>query len=560
MWISKFLIAIFLLLCLIVNGQLTDTLPKQKIPAIKWNGGIGLGTQWYHANNLDSRMVSPMWNISGNASVSIYDKISLPFSFTLGRQGSSSSIPSFNQIGFSPKYKSITVHAGWRRVHFSDFTLGDHTFMGTGIEFKPGKLRFAAINGRFRKARDYDSEQINTSVNAVLKRTGFSVKLGYGTESTFFDLIYFKAKDDISSLKLFPPDSLLTASENAVIGFNIKLSLGPGFSFFAEGALSAFTRDITSTLSDTGYFQRIQEKILKPRSSTRANYAFKSGLETGTKNLRLRLQYERIAPEYETMGSFFFLNDLENITIAPNISLFNHKLRLNGYAGIQRNNLLNNRSETTKRFIGVGNISLQATEVFGIDFNFNSVNINQEQANIRFSDTIRVAMITTHYSLNPRWLWIRDTSMIKALTMSANYQELNDRNPFTREFTNMSTWFLNANYSINTPVSGFTWFGGLNFNIIQLATLNTTRYGATLGAEKSTKSQIWLLSGSTTYNLSNLDTVRDGSVISINSSIRFAPRPKHAFILSANVLRTNSSAFDDFTEIIAGLHYNYIFR
>ena len=542
------------------SGQNMDTLPKEKIPALKWNGGIGIGTQVYNVSGIDNRLVSPMWNISGNASVRIYDKISLPFSFTIGRQGSSTAFPVFNQVGFSPKYKSLTIHAGWRRVHFSDFTLGDHTFMGAGVEFNPGKLRIAAISGRFRKARDFDAEQSNTSIGVVFKRTGYSFKLGYGTDATFFDLIYFKAKDDNASLKVLPPDSLLTASENAVIGFNTKISLGSAFSLFAEGALSAFTRDVSSTPSDSGYFQGVQERIITPRFSTRANYAIKTGIETGSNKIRLRLQYERIAPEYETMGSFFFLNDLENITIAPNISLFNYKLRINGYAGIQRNNLLNNRSETTKRFIGVGNISLQATEVFGLDINFNSVNINQEQANIRFSDTIRVAMVTTHYSINPRWTWIRDTSLVRSLTGGINYQVLNDRNPFTREFTDMSTWFVNVNYNVSTPVTGFTWFAGLNYNIIQLANLNTTRYGATAGADKSTKDQKWVLSGSVTYNLSNIDKEKDGSVISFNTNIRFAPEPKHAFTLSANILRNNSSAFEDFTEVIAGLNYNYMLR
>lgn len=541
-------------------GQFSDTTVREKTPAIKWNGGIGIGTQFYNVTGIDNRLVSPMWNISGNASINIYDKLSLPFSFTLGRQGSDTSFPVFNQLGFSPKYKWLTVHAGWRRIHFSDFTLGDHTFMGAGIELNPGKWRIAAINGRFRKARDFDEDQTNTTIGAVYKRTGYSLKVGYGTESTFFDLIYFKAKDDMSSLKVLPPDSLLTASENAVIGFNTKISLGNTFSLFAEGALSAFTRDLLSSPSDSGYFQGVQERIITPRFSTRANYAFKTGIETGSNKVRLRLQYERIAPEYETMGSFFFLNDLENITIAPNISLFNYKLRINGYAGIQRNNLLNNRSETTKRFIGVGNISLQASDVFGIDFNFNSVNINQEQANIRFSDTIRVAMITTHYSLNPRWIWIMDTTLVRSLTGGINYQVLNDRNPFTREFTDMSTWFVNANYSVSTPVNGLTWFSGLNYNIIRLSTFSTTRYGATIGADKSIKDQTWVLSGSATYNLSTIEKEKDGSVISFNTSVRFAPTPAHAFTFSANVLRNNSEAFDNFTEVLAGLNYNYIFR
>jgi hypothetical protein len=540
-------------------GQTTDSVTKPKIPAIQWNGGIGIGTQLYKVSGIPNRMVSPMWNIHGNASVSLYGKIHLPFSFTIGRQGNSANFPVFNQIGMSPAYKWVTVHAGWRQVHLSDLTLGDHTFMGGGIELKPGKLRFTAVAGRFRKARNFDPEQTITSVTAVFRRTGYGIKIGLGTEDNFFDLIYFKAKDDLNSLSVLPPDSLLTASENAVAGFSTRWKIGSFVNLFAEGAVSAFTRDIRSSVNDSTA-GRLQELFLQPRFSTRANYALKTGIEFGSANARLRVQYDRIAPEYETMGSFFFLNDLENYTIAPNFSLFSHKLRLNGYAGIQKNNLLNNRSETTKRFIGMGNITFQPTPVFGVDFQFNSVNINQQQANIRFSDTIRVAMITTHYSLTPRWTWIRDTSRVTSLLFSANYQVLNERNPFTRDFTDMTTWFVNAHFNKSYPARGFSWHGGLNYNIIALSDLNTTRYGLSAGIDKQTKDQKWIINGNMTFNLSQIENKQDGNVTSLYSSIRYAPKPKHAFTLSGNILINRSAQFDDFTEYISALQYNYLFR
>ena len=146
------------------------------------------------------------------------------------------------------------------------------------------------------------------------------------------------------------------------------------------------------------------------------------------------------------------MNDMENISILPNLSLFDYKLRINGQLGIQRNNLLNTRSETTKRLLGNGNISFQANEKFGIDFTFNSININQEQARIRFADSIRIAMVTRSYMLGPRWMWLKDSTLIQTLTTSVNYQELNDRNPYTRLYTNMKTWFALAQYSYSMPL------------------------------------------------------------------------------------------------------------
>ena len=47
--------------------------------------------------------------------------------------------------------------------------------------------------------------------------------------------------------------------------------------------------------------------------------------------------------------------------------------------------------------------------------------------------------------LGPRWMWLkRQHPDSETLTTSVNYRELNDRNPYTRLYTNMKTWFALA--------------------------------------------------------------------------------------------------------------------
>lgn len=526
----------------------------------KFSGGLQLGTQFYRVYGITPRVVSPAWNIYGNAAINFKNVISVPFSFTLGQQGNSATYPSFRQLGVSPKMGALTLHAGWRRMRFSDYTLSDHTFAGAGFEFNPGKLRLAAMTGRLRKAATART-LAGENYGAQFKRTATAFKLGYGTENSYIDLIFMKAKDDAGSLPQSQIDSTLTAAENALSGINMRMAASSNFSWYGEFVVSAFTRNVESSIIDQGSgLSSFFGKVLQPRLSTKTNYALKTGVDMGSQALRCKLQYERIMPEFETMGAFFFMNDMENISILPNLSLFDYKLRINGQLGIQRNNLLNTRSETTKRLLGNGNISFQANERFGIDFTFNSININQEQARIRFADSIRIAMVTRSYMLGPRWMWLKDSTLIKTLTTSVNYQELNDRNPYTRLYTNMKTWFALAQYSYSMPLRKTTLSAGINYNIIDLPDLRTSRMGVSVSYDKSNKANSLTVSSSLSYNLSFLESGLDGSLVSGNLTASIIPLKRHTLQAGFNMLINHSSQYDSYTEIIAQLTYGYQFQ
>lgn len=541
-----------------VNSQ-NITITQTKTSPWRWNGGVQLGTQVYKAFGMAPRMNQPAWNIYGNMSLSYKDWLTLPFSFSVGHQGSHATYPVFNQFGASPKFGFVTIHGGWRRLRFSDFTLNDHTFLGGGVEVNPGKLRLAAMYGRFKKGRDA-GELFGEFLPGQYQRTGYAAKIGYGTERNFVDIIYMKIKDAPNSLPEGAVDSLITPAENAVVGINTKIAVSSFFSWYGEVAVSAFTRDIRShELEDSGNYPGLYRNILTPRLSTKTNYALKSGIEAGSQNARIRLQYERIMPEYETMGSFFFMNDLENFTVAPTLSLFQRKLNINGQVGVQKNNLLNTRSETTKRFIGAGNVSYQPNPVFGIDFNFNSMNIDQQQARVRFSDTIRTALISTNYQLSPRWIWVQDTSSVRSLISSINYQKLNDRNPFTRAFTNMNTWFALVQYNHQINLLKMNWMLGINYNIIQLPDFNTTRIGVSGGVDKSIWKQKVQLSTQATFNLSAIEKEADGSFTTFLFSATYTPIKRHTIQANVSVLFNQSRQFGNFTEVIGQLTYGYQF-
>lgn len=540
-------------------AQAQDVEQIAKAKPVELDGSLQVGSQFYDVSGIAPRGASPLWNLSGNASLRLFGALDVPFAFTVGRQGRNANYPNFQQFGLSPRYRWLTVHGGWRTMHFSNYTLSGHSFLGAGVEIMPGKFRFAAMSGRLRKARDFNPAPDFGQFPAVFRRRGYAVKIGVGTERSFFDLIYFRAKDDPASISTLPPDSTATPGENAVVGFNNRLQLGKHVAFFSEGAVSVFTRNLNSFgPSDSIQAQYAQFfKFFMPRFSTRINYAAKAGLDFSFRKFQLKTGYERVMPEFETMGAYFFANDLENWTASPTLLLAGGKVRVFGTVGLQRNNLLGNRSETTRRFIGNGGLSFFSGKAFGLDANY--MNLNLGQSDLRFADSVRVAVVTSNYSLTPRWTW-SDTSRVRSLVFSGNFQRLNDKNPYTREFTNMETWFASATYSLNFVASGWGFSGGLNANRIALALLTTDRYGLTLGANKSRPEGKWQLGWSGSFNLSSIGGARDGSVVSTNLNAAYSPARRHQFSLFINVLRNNSRQFEDYTEWLGGASYRVSLR
>src|SRR5689334_20763279 len=134
------------------------------------SGSFDATAIFYQANGITDRYLPFNYVISGTPVISFYGW-QIPFSIIIGKQQSSFTQP-FNQFGMSPSYKWITIHAGYRNLNFSPFTLAGYTFLGGGVELTPGKFRFAAMYGQFNKATSFDTAQSLYFSNFSYRRTG----------------------------------------------------------------------------------------------------------------------------------------------------------------------------------------------------------------------------------------------------------------------------------------------------------------------------------------------------------------------------------------------------
>ncbi len=446
------------------------------------HGNLSANVIGYSASGIDNRARPLALMLSANAVVSSYG-FEIPFYFRFSDKRVDYAQP-FNQFGLSPAYRWATAHLGYRNVHFSDFTLAGHTFLGGGLELNPGKFRFGAVYGRFRKSTMAYENAIDTARN--LNRKGYAFKLGVGSQKTFVDLIVMKASDDSASAIREPGKTYTPAESNLVTGINIRIAFNRSLWFEGEFAGSLYTTDVAAYniegLEDDPWFERLN-RIVPVNLSSELLTALRSSLNYKTGTFSTRLEYRRIDPGYRSMGAYFFNNDLENIVIAPAFSLFKRKLNLRGSIGLQRDNLRNTRKATSLRTISSFSLSYNPVQVFGIDVNYNNYSSNQRAGRLPLIDSLRLYQATTNLSVMPR-LMIVNQKYSHVLLLMYNKMKLNDKNESTQQYTEHDALIANLNYSLGFNSCGITLLSGFTYNKLASFAIENRASGFTLGVSK----------------------------------------------------------------------------
>ncbi len=174
--------------------------------SFKISGSAGFQLTSYNSNGIQARRQPFSYLLHGNVNLSKGD-FSIPLSFTYSEQDRSFSQP-FNQFGIAPTYKWLKTYIGYQNIFWSKFSLAGHQLLGGGVELTPGKFRLGFVSGRFQRATGIDTTRSQNYLPAY-KRSGYAAKIGYGTESSFVDLIYMRSKDDQSSLPFQYADSVV---------------------------------------------------------------------------------------------------------------------------------------------------------------------------------------------------------------------------------------------------------------------------------------------------------------------------------------------------------------
>jgi hypothetical protein len=451
--------------------------------AFAFHGNFNANMIGYNATGIENRMNPFALMLSANVNLSVYG-VSVPLSFRYSSRKVYYSQP-FNQFGLSPSYKWIRVHAGYRQLNFSQFTLAGHTFLGGGLELNPGKFRFGMVYGRFRKSNQQYQEAIDTT--QTFNRKGLAARIGFGSEKNFLDLVVMQIKDDTTKVTTQLPSGYFPAEQNLVTGLNNLVTFSPRLSMENEIAASVYTTDVQAAgfdnLDDEPALQ-IVNRFVPINQSSEWLTAIRSALQYRADNHGLRLEYRRIDPGYRTMGAYFFNNDLEHITLTPSFSAWKRKLLFRGSIGLQRDNLRNTKKATSLRTISSLSISINPTPQFGIDLNYSDYSSNQRAGRVPLIDSLKYFQTTSNIGIAPR-LMLTGPKYNHMVMLMYNKMTLNDNNTFTQSYTENQASIVSLNYNLTLIEQSLSLMAGLNYNELENYFLSSQAMGFSLGANKA---------------------------------------------------------------------------
>ena len=561
-----------LLLLFVISGSLHAQQVEQMMHARPFmlSGNVDATTIFYKANGIPDRYLPFNYVVSGSPVISLYG-MQIPFSFVIGKQQNKLTQP-FNQFGLSPSYKWVTLHLGYRNLVYSDFTLNGHTFLGAGVELNPGKFRFSAMYGQFNKASPLDTAQTLYFSNFTYKRTGMAVKIGYGTSGNFFDLIALRAKDDAGSLnpafKGLADTMGIAPAENTVTGYNMRLSFWRQHLIFeSEGALSLYTNDVNAQpILDSSFEKNVRtvNNLAKVNVSSELYGAIKAAIRFKTRNFSVRLQYSHIDPGYQSMGTYFLNNDLENYTIAPTFTAFKNKLRFSGSLGIQHDDLANAKRAKARKVIGSANLTAELTQRLGLDCSFSNYSINQTVKTIRFADSLKVVESSSQLSVMPHYL-IPGAILSHNIFLVADVSQAKELNPARTDSLNshITTTNFILNYQVSFVPQKASIFLSLNHTQMKSPSLTDGNQGVTLGLSGSWLKDKLMVSASAGYLWSKRNEEK-GTIITSALQGRYNFYGRHVLHIRAFYTRnepgTASALYPTYSEIRAEAGYGFSFR
>lgn len=536
--------------------------------ASKWlriNGNVS-ASAIYTGGNSATNLRSPfVWNLNGSVNANILGQINLPFSFSITDAGTGYTYPvAPTRLSIAPKYKWITAYIGDVGVTYSPYTLNGHLFRGIGIQLSPaGPLQFSAMYGRFQKAVPYDS--LNKSIVTAYKRMGYGANIEFRKEKYSIGASIFHAKDDPNSIAALPDSIAIHPKQNLAASIHGAVKFNNGLELTAEYGTSALTADTRAENNSDG--KTVLKGIIPNKASTNYFHALKAGINYTYKTSSIGVGYERVDPNYQTLGAYYFVNDLENITINLAQSLLKEKARVNVNLGFQKDNLDDNKASTNKRAVGSVSLNYTPNEKLMIDASYSNfqtyMNIKpqgiQDTIQLQPVDTLSFTQIAQNANININYILKRNTQYSHALSFMFNFQDAADKQGDVLKRGDGSQ-FYNAmlNYTVGFVPKHINLTAGFNISYNTIGRNDFMLLSPRVGIAALLWNNKLNINGAASYNMSTATGASQINILNIRTQAAYTLFQKHQIGLSINTQLKNSSTINT-TDIITMLNYNYAF-
>lgn len=444
---------------------------------ITLSGSLSLSLETYSMDGMAARRQPFTWTIAGAPTLTVLG-VQMPFQVLVGNFENRFYQP-FNQYGISPRYKWLTVHAGYRNVNFSPYTLAGHRLLGGGVEintaYREGGrgtgLRMGVMYGRLNRSTALDSAQFANPLAfrpmPSFTRMAYAAKVGIGNAENYFDVSYLYGWDVESSLTATQRDSV-PAQRNTAVGLSWRRDLfrkeKRRLYWKVDVGGSVYTLDDRKADMDvsaqSAFTQDLLTGLLGARISTQFLTAGETSLNYQAPKGGIGVAYKRVDPEYRSMGAYFFQNDIEQLTLTPHIRLDSGRVSITANVGMQRDNLLGQRLVTSERLIGNMNVNWMPTQRFGVNAAWSNFGVTQNPTRVSPESEL-FKQVSNSFTLVPHLTRITGRS-VRNIQLVAVYQSLNspvrtinavpDQQTLVGAFVYSHTWTsraITANVSLN---------------------------------------------------------------------------------------------------------------
>lgn len=474
--------------------------------------------------------------LNGNLHLSFYHW-SVPLSFTYTNQGSNFKyeLPfRFNRLSLHPKYKWLQLHIGDASMNFSSYTYNGLPFTGLGLEVvsEDFPLRLGVMGGKLQKSVEYNPE--------VRESRPYYERWGYGVDlqwiKTDYELrgIGFYAKDKENSLSgSFPSELNVRPEQGLTYSLFAKVKPLSFLDVYAEYAVSKLVTDIRLEPKSVFSFSAESSQMYDALNAG-MNFLFSFGT--------VGLRYERIDPEYRTLGAYYFVNDMENITLNSSLNLFKNRLNLTTSIGKQRDNLDRQKVIQSDQWVGSVNAAIKPLEKLDISLNYSNFTSFTNRKLNQFDDINQnpLHLQSPEDSLNYQQISQNLSTMIQ-YQLSDNQQlgmnytvndVVNKENNKVR--TSASSRFHNVGltYSVKFPNEKLLISPIFNYTKTEISGQNSHLLGPSLNVNKLFFDDKLSTSLGSSYNYGEQLTSKSRNVI-IRAAMSYVLLKRHQFQLSA---------------------------
>lgn len=529
---KKIILLCFVVVDVLCVAQNLDKIGKKGAATV--SGGISSNLVFNETINTPQFRDPFSWVLSGNVTVNLLD-ISLPFTFSFSNTGKNYTQP-FNMTAIHPCYKKWKSHLGITSMNLSSYTSQGLNFAGAGLEYQPKAWAFKAFGGRLKKAIEFNPQE-NNNATVAYSRYGFGFSSAYTGKKYGAEFILFKAQDNPNSLERATNNPGLTPKDNLVLSLKATTTLWNKLQLNVEVASSTITKNILN--SDPSYQRTILSTLVQGNQTTSTLFAYNASLDYRFNIAAIGIKYERVDPEYTTLGAVYFNNDLENITINPSISLFKNKVSISGSTGFQQNNLNNKNASASKRWIGSASLTAQVIKGMSLSVNYSNMSSFSKKNPLvdpfytPLGDTLNYYQLSNNSSASLNYSFGKKLKQVLSLTGSYSQSQ-----NITGRLEDAAAFGFNVNPSLSeVPVevyngmlshslqfkSGLMVSWSVNGNQTQASGTNTAYVGPGINASKSFLKKKLSLTMGTTYNQQYTAAVLANHVLNLRIAARYAP-------------------------------------